>query len=89
VEDGKVLYGLSMTVLETAVGHAVGIELPTSPDDADSVGRRPASLLEAIERESSFGRRDNIRQLFYLEVFGLLLDFHDMCDRGCALPKEL
>jgi len=69
-----------MAVLKPAVGEAADVDLPPAADGGKRVGRGPAALFEAIQRERPAGGsgrdRGDGREFFDAEVLGPLLQLH-------------
>ena len=76
VEQGEILDGPGMSVLESAIGKAARRYLPAPANCSQGIGGRPAALLQPVETIRSLSARNDFGQLLDLEVLGLLLYFH-------------
>src|SRR5260370_21331285 len=74
--DREVLRRPGMAVFEAAVAEPLRLELPAPADRGHGVGRRPAALVQAVERKRAFGARRDGRDLLDAKIVGLLFELH-------------
>src|SRR5262249_32482962 len=75
-------------VVGPAEGEPPRRNAPTAANRLDGVGGRPAALLQPVQRERTMTCRYDIRKLFDLEIFRLLLDLHGASQRKEGCPKR-
>src|SRR5207237_612522 len=76
VQNGEVLYGLSMAIFETAKGEPALRQLPAFPDRRQGVRRRPVAFLKTIQRKRPCAGLE-VRQFFNSKIFWILFENHE------------
>ena len=60
--DRQILDGLGVSILEAAVGDAVGSYVPAAANRGNRVSGRPAAFLQTVERERAVAARRYVGQ---------------------------
>ncbi len=76
VENGEVLHGARVTILQAAVSDAARLNLPAAAHCGQGIRRGPATLLQTIERMVAAAGGDQVGKLLDLKILGPLLDLH-------------
>src|SRR5262249_51864589 len=88
-EDRQELRRDRVPVLQPAVTESALVDLPPTSDGGQSVGRRPAGLVESVERELAAPAADGGGEFRDAEVLGPLLQLHaDMISPRATSPER-
>src|SRR5262249_39192937 len=77
VEDGEVLHGDGVAILQAAVRQSARLDFPATTNGRQRIGGGPAAFLQPIQRKHALTGRGDVGQLLDLEILWLLLDLHE------------
>ena len=76
IQNGQILRGMRVTVLEAAIGEPGKVDLPPAPDGLQRIRRGPPLLVETVEGEGTLSAWGESRLLLNAKVLGGLLELH-------------